>query len=396
MLRVMQVIPSLGAGGGAEQVLLQLLPALQDAGVAVQVACLWSPDDLGSELESRGIRVHSLGCAYADRWNPGRVTIQLARAIQRYRPHIIHSHLFFGVLHGALAPAGGRCVRVSTLHNMDYEIYPARTPTERVRRELHRAALQRSSGFVCVSESVQAHYRTEFALENTWVIPNAISDELFETRDTSPVDTRVQLGVPADDPLIVLPGRLVKQKGHRDALHALQLVLRSGRRARLALPGRGPMRGELEALAAELGLANQVHFLDVLPHAEFVRLLSAADLVIMPSHQEGFGIVAAEAMAAAKPLVASDIGPLRELIEPSRTGLLVPPSSPLDLAQAIQNLLHAPHERRALGLAAREAIRERFGSAQVAQRTAQFYDACLSKAESSRTRWLPNMRRAWK
>lgn len=396
MLRVMHVIPSLGAGGGAEQVLLQLLPSLRTAGVAVEVACLWAPDDLRSELQSRGIEVRSLGYRYADRWNPGRVALHLAREIQRFRPEIIHSHLFFGVLHGALAPSLGRSVRVSTLHNMDYEIYPARTPTERIRRELHRRALWRSSGFICVSESVRTHYQTEFALENTCVIPNAIADELFQACDTAPIETRQQLGIPDHDALIVLPGRLVKQKGHRDALRALKSVLASGCSARLALPGRGPLRSELENLAAELGLANQVHFLDVLPHAQFVRLLSAADLVIMPSHQEGFGIVAAEAMAAAKALIASDIGPLRELIEPARTGLLVPPSSPMDLAKAIQKLLHAPEDRRALGVAARETIRDRFGSAQVAQRTTQFYDACLSRVESSRTRWVPKMRRAWK
>lgn len=387
--RVMHVIPSLGAGGGAEQVLLQLLPALRAIGLEVEVACLWAPEDLSAELETRGIVVRRLGFRYGERWSSAKVLGRLTMVVDQFRPDLLHSHLYFAVLYGALVPTRNHAVRITTLHNVDYEIYPVRTRTEAMRRELHRRALQRSAAHICVSAAVEAHYRQEFALRDTFVIPNAIADELFGLDASGAAATREQLQIPAGAPLVVLPGRLVKQKGHRDALFALRRV----EHVHLALAGRGPLRDELEKLSAELGLTQRVHFLDVLPHPQFVQLLAAADVIIMPSHQEGFGIVAAESMAAGRPLIATDIDPLRDLVQDSRTGLLVPPASPEALTAAIQRLLGTPEEAKALGAAARAAVRQRFSSARVAERTAEIYAQCLAARDTSRVRWLPRLRR---
>jgi glycogen(starch) synthase len=159
----------------------------------------------------------------------------------------------------------------------------------------------------------------------------------------------------ADHPLrrIAFAGRLVRQKGVDVLVAAMKLLGERFPTLHLAIAGDGEERSALEAQAAQLGLGSRIAFVGTLSHDAVYRFLAEADLIVMPSRIEPFGLVALEAAQMARPVVASAVDGLPEVIEDGETGLLVPPEDPAALAGAVGALLDDPERARALGTAAR-------------------------------------------
>jgi glycosyltransferase involved in cell wall biosynthesis len=377
-VRVLHLIPSLGSGGGAEQVLLQLLPALRRAGVEASVAALWGPNELQAPLEVLGVPVRSLGLDPTRPWNLARGAWEVRRLLEDVRPDVTHAHLYFGALHASAQPPRLTGSRVLTFHNVDYELYPARSAPELLRKALHRLAMSRFSGFIAVSETVREHYRLELGVQGAKVIPNALDLPALAQTSNPSSRARERMGLEDQRPLVLLPGRLVRQKGHACALRASEALWSKGMNFLLAFAGRGPLQDELQATVARSPFKDRVRFLGVLDHQQFLEVMRAADVVIMPSTHEGFGIVGAEAMALGRALIASDIGPLRELVLNQQTGVLVPPEQPALWARAIGELLEDSALRSRLGGAATAAARSRFGSDRIAAATLEVYRAALA------------------
>ncbi len=151
-----------------------------------------------------------------------------------------------------------------------------------------------------------------------------------------------ELELPAEAPLLVAPGRLVEQKNHELALEALERV--PG--AALAILGEGPLRTGLEEHARRNGLAGRVALPGVRRDAR--AIMGAADAIVLPSRWEGLPLVALEALAAGRPIVATSVRGLRELLDDERTALLVPEDAEA-LAAAIRRVLEHPDLARSLG-----------------------------------------------
>ena len=134
MTKILNIIDSLGRGGGAEQLLLHSLPAQRPLGLVPEVCCLWSQDnDLQDELASLGVRVHSLGLRPGHRWLAHHVLPRLAKLIEERNPDIIHAHLFFsGCYLGLLPRRVTKGPRIVSLHNVDFDVWPARKLRARV------------------------------------------------------------------------------------------------------------------------------------------------------------------------------------------------------------------------------------------------------------------------
>jgi glycosyltransferase involved in cell wall biosynthesis len=137
----------------------------------------------------------------------------------------------------------------------------------------------------------------------------------------------------------------------------------------LALAGEGSLESEIRRRAASLAL--QVSILGRVEAMD--SFLASIDLFALPSHQEAMPLALLEAMSAARPVVASRVGGIPEVIEHGSTGLLVGPSSPAELAAALRRLARDPDLRRQLGMAGQEVVKERFGAARMVRKVEEVY-----------------------
>ncbi|MBN2109658.1 MAG: glycosyltransferase family 4 protein [Methanosarcinaceae archaeon] len=172
-------------------------------------------------------------------------------------------------------------------------------------------------------------------------------------------------------PVILTARRLVKKNGINHLIRAAARVLEK-ERCQLLIIGDGEERPALEELADRLGIREHVHFTGMIPHSELPPWLALADIAVVPSLIEASSIFMLEAMAMAKPVIASNTGGLPEVIGPS-TGILVGPADETALADAIVKLLHNRQLRLRLGLSARNLMEEEYSWRAVAARTVQEY-----------------------
>ena len=194
-------------------------------------------------------------------------------------------------------------------------------------------------------------------------------------------------GVPApadhDTPILLCLGRVVEDKGFDVALSAFRIVLNELPDARLVVAGDGIARQNLERLAADLGVDDRVEFTGTVDREEVPSLIDAATLVIMPSRwEEAFGLVALEAAQRARPVVASRVGGLQEVVVDGETGLLVPREDPAALADAVVSLLRDPARAAELGRKARERAVRDFGWDRYVEAHVELYGRLIDEQPS--------------
>lgn len=342
-MRVLHVIESLGRGG-AEGMLLSLLPELSRQGAYVSLAVRGGSMDLAPDFEARGVRLFFLRRRH--RWNLLGMAREIAKLAANQRVQVVHAHLYFPAVAVSLMRVlhlfdARTCV---TFHNLAYGGANAKTVGLAVRRRLaswlyprgiHRA--------FAVSSAVAFHYQETLGLERISVLPNPV--DLRRIRElASSNSTSVVRGSACR---IVVPGRIVFEKGHSDLVKALATLADRGLRPEVIIAGDGPLHAEIEAQSIAEGLSRHVRFAGAQKHRNLMVLLGSADIVVVPSRFEGFGLTALEAMALGKAVVATEAGGLPETV--GDAGLLVPVSDPPALAAAIEALLDDPAQRMALG-----------------------------------------------
>ncbi|MEK6575905.1 MAG: glycosyltransferase family 4 protein, partial [Chloroflexota bacterium] len=205
-------------------------------------------------------------------------------------------------------------------------------------------------------------------------------DPATVTMRARPGALRSELGIGRDVPLIGAVGRLTEQKGLRYLIEALARVRRLAPDARLVIAGDGPLRGMLEAQAAPLGEA--VRFLGW--RNDVPSVMADLDVLCVPSLWEGFGLVTLEAMALSKPIVASRVSALSEIVVHGETGLLAPPADSAALADAITPLLTDPARARAMGERGRARLEKEFTVQRMARQHAVVYREAASRVPEFR------------
>lgn len=167
--------------------------------------------------------------------------------------------------------------------------------------------------------------------------------------------------LPSDPARLLCLGRLVYEKGFDLAVRAFAAISRRFPGVRLTIASDGPARAALQRLAAELGLTDRVDFLGWIEFEKMPALLKSATIVVMPSRLvEGFGLVALDAALMARPIVATRVGGLPEVVADGQTGLVVEPEDSHALAEAIAHLLDHPEAATKMGEAARRRAQELF------------------------------------
>ena len=377
VLNLLHVVESLGRGG-AEQALVNVLPEIVRRGHTVGVAALWEPSTLATELEAGGVSVHRLGLAH--RWALPHGTAALRRLLNP-DVDVVHTHLYFADVHGGLAAVTRGVPTVSTLHNLSYELVEHRAPWLQARKHVHAALLKRCRVLLGVSRAVAASHERALGLAAVRVLPNAVPiGRGPETKDSERERERVRWGLSSNGPLVVVPARVVPEKGHTYLLAAVAHLIAGGDSLQVACAGGGPELENFRREAEARGVAGHVRFLGDVPHEDLLRLFRAADVAVVPSVSEGLGLGAIEAQAAGLPVVATDVGGLPEVVEDGVTGFLVPPGNPAELADALRRVLNDPSVKRRFGRAGRERVATMFSISGVCDALEEIYTSVLVRS----------------
>jgi len=346
-MRVLQVIPNL-AVGGAERVVSLLARHLRRSGHDVAVVSLYDPSGSWIEagLRSDGVPVHFLGK------HPGldlRMIPRIARVVARFRPDVLHTHLY--VLKYVLPAAAGRCRVVHTVHNL------AEREVERLSRILQAIAFRAGVVPVAIGDAVAESMHRLYRLPPRHRIPNGIPVSDYAPPPGAREEVRASLSIPRDAPVFVAVGRLEPQKNSKSLIEAFASDRLRQLGAHLLLAGDGELRRELESQASARGVGDRVHFLGI--RADIPRVLAAADVFVLASRYEGNPLTVMEAMAAGKPVLATAVGCVPELV-PDCAGLLVAPGDGAALEAAMVELAGDAGCAREKGAAAAVIARSRF------------------------------------
>ncbi|MFQ5847666.1 MAG: glycosyltransferase [Candidatus Methylomirabilales bacterium] len=188
-------------------------------------------------------------------------------------------------------------------------------------------------------------------------VPNGVDLSRFGPRNPS-ARLRASLGLPAVAPVVASVGRFVAYKGYGQLLEGARLIQMTMPGVHWLLVGDGELRGELEEQCRSLGVEGHVHFTGW--REDIPDILALCDLFVLPSLGEHFGRVLIEAMAMARPVVATDAGGVPEIVNDGHTGILVQPGDPSGLASAILWLLEHPKRSKEMGAAGRKRVIEHF------------------------------------
>lgn len=289
--------------------------------------------------------------------------------ILRDRPiDILHTHMFGSNIWGSVVGTLARTpVIVAHEQTWSYEGQP-------LRRFLDGKVIsRRSDAFICVSKEDRRRMIEIEGVDPAKIVlvPNAISAPAPDDGGGGG-DVRAELGLEPDDPVVGTVCVLRPQKALDVLLRAAQLLRAEFPQLRLVIAGNGPERERLEAMTAEIGLDGSVDFLG--QRNDVPALLSAFDVAVSSSDFEGTPLAVMEYMAAAKPIVATRVGGVPELIDHGVNGLLVEPRDPAALAASIAQLLRDRDYGETLAARARERQRKEFDIEAAVRRIERLYE----------------------
>lgn len=372
--RVLHIVKVAGISG-AENHLLLLLPALAARGFDVATLMLHEGEpgaaEFAQRLEAAGVPVERVRLA---RTLDRRAFLRILQRARRERPAVLHTHLVHADFHGLPAGRLARVpVLVSTKHGFN--------------------AFRDGRAFATADRTVASLADVHIA------ISAGLASYLGEREGLDPAGFEVvHYGIEAGPeppplpgaPRLAIVGRLIPIKGHDVLLRALAEARERLPGLTLEIAGEGPLEPSLRATVARLGLDGAVTFLGRV--APVAPVLERAEVVVVPSFGEGFGMVALEAMERGRPVIASAVGGLPEIVDAGRTGILVPPGDVAALARALAELAGDGARAASLGAAGRERARDEFSQDRCTVRTEAIYGAALAAAAARRFRRSPQAR----
>lgn len=365
--------------GGTEQQTLLLVKALVESGYHVEVCCYFEYDaQMVAEFKEAGADVLLLKWSRAI--GPLKFIRSLAGVFQGKSPDIVHVQY---MAPGLLPIICAKLVRVplvlATVH------HPG-TPHEFIAHAFLRFGAFLSDCFTCVSEAAEKSWFGDSFLFNPstsnnitarkhLTIPNAVDiaaiDKARAEKTPKVLETISRL---QGKTVIGTVARLYNEKGIDVLLKAFKVGQNSLPNMHLLIVGDGVQKDYLQKQAAELGIADSCTWMGRLPWQEAMRCLGLMDIVVVPSRFEGFGLTAIEAMAYAKPVVASRIDGLAEIIQDGYNGFLVPAEDVDGFADCIVALAKDEEKRKSIGKAARKCVEEKYAYPMFRERVRALYE----------------------
>ena len=303
-------------------------------------------------------------------WEAVRAAAQVFRREAFNAIHFLHGWYPSEELPVIASWTAGIPVRIS-----DVWLEPERAwPKQPIHRFLIRRAAASATRVRAMYPRMKARLVSEFRIppERITVVPFWVDVEPFAQADGA-TRFRAELGILPRCRVVTVPARLSKEKGHTVLLEAIAKLDGTARDVRFLLVGDGPLREELQRQVAAKGLADRVTFLGF--RADIPAILSASDLVVLSSFTEGIPGALLEAMAAGKPIVATEVGGVGELFRHGEIGRLVQPGDPEALRQAIGELLAMGGAAlQQMGANGRSVVRQHYARQELVRRMVALYD----------------------
>jgi glycosyltransferase involved in cell wall biosynthesis len=356
--------------GGTQRHLQEVVRLLDRRRFTVTVYTLRAGGEVQAELRSEGVEVRPLAIG-SSLLSPKTVAavVGVARRLRRERIDVVHGYQWRPALVGAIA---GRLAGVPLLLASKRSLTGDDPSARRAWRWIGRLV----DTILVNADALRAEAIAD-GVEARWaLLRNGIDVARFRALGESTEAKRV-MGLDPTRPVVGTVGRLETRKGHDRLLEALGVLSASanGSAPQLLLVGDGPLRESLERRARELGVEHTVHFAGRL---EDVRpALAAMDVFVLPSREEGMSNALLEAMAAARPVVATDVGGNGEIVREGHTGLLVPADDGDALATALGQLLRDRERAARFGQTGLEDALANFNAGTMVARLQTFYETRL-------------------
>jgi glycogen(starch) synthase len=297
--------------------------------------------------------------------------------VRRWRPDLVHAHDWLVAQSGITLSEVTGAPLVATLHATEAGRHHGwlPRPLNLAIHSVERWVAHRAAAVLTCSATMHDEVTSLFELppERVTVVPNGIDAARWTASARAKAAARARLVGDADGPLLVFAGRLVHEKGVQTLLPALRPLREAHPGLRLAIAGAGVHEKALRAQVRRLRIARAVRWLGFVPETDLPAVLGAADVAVVPSLYEPFGIVALEAAVAGAPLVVADTGGLRDLAAAGVAAASVPPGNAAALADAIGKLLVDPVAARRVAARAARIVRRDYTWPTVAVQTAAVY-----------------------
>ncbi|GIW02208.1 MAG: glycosyl transferase [Roseiflexus sp.] len=358
-IRILLLIETLWLGG-AQRLLPGLVTGLDPLRFEGHIVALHD-GPLRQEFEAARLPLTVLG---ARRFYEPRVVSAIARLVRAQQIDVIHTHLTGADIVGRMVGALTGVPVVSTMHNV---------PHDYDHQKWHRRALQRLTARTLAARLVMVAPGIGVEYVRRWGIP---ASRVVTINNSVPMEPYLAIAegvAPHVPPTVTTIGRLTEQKAYHLLLDAARLVVRIRPDTRFRMVGEGRLEAALRRQAQDLGIARAVSF-DGLRH-DIPDILAETHVFVLSSLWEGLPVTAVEAMAAARPVVLTDVGGCRTLVTPGVEGWLVPPGNVEALAAALLDALDNPERQRLFGRRGREKVRRAFGLEQYVRGHEQLYES---------------------
>jgi glycosyltransferase involved in cell wall biosynthesis len=368
MVKVLIVIDSLEVGTPG-----QLLPTLVKAAsselVEFEVLSLHPASGKSAtttrRLDELGIKPTFLG---GQRISDLRSVQRVANVIRASRCEVIHAHHRYS---STLVPVAARLAARPSVCTL-YSLPQKGGGRDALKERLCALAASRSRALIFVSEAALEQFAARYRRRPSWRVLHSGID--IETWSPGPGRVPRKLKIPGGAPVVSITGALRAPKGHALAIAAWHSVLSRVPEARLLIVGDGPERATLRRQVQRAGLDHRVVFAGRTDdERERVDVVRTSDIVLLPSYGEALPIALIEASACARPVVATDVGGVREVVSNGVSGTLIPPGEISAIADALIDLLGDPARRARMGQAGRILVEERFDMYTWARRLANVY-----------------------
>jgi glycosyltransferase involved in cell wall biosynthesis len=369
-MKILYVIDNLEFGGG-ERGFLQIIKGLDKDKYTIHTAS--KPDgEFGKKLVEMGIHLEPVNMG--NRFNLFTI-LKLARIIRKESVNIVHSQGARADFFTRLAVKFTRRSNLVSTIQMPVERYDVSILRKKIYRMFDRFSERCVDRFIVVSESLKKTLIDDHRIPLNKVIKiyNGVELDAYKPDVFCQASSEIRKKLRIKNEIFVIGaiGRMVWQKGFEYLIEAASNVIKEYPEARFLIVGEGPLKGKLKVKSEKLRVENKVIFTGF--QTDIKEILSAIDILVIPSLLEGFPMITLEAMAMAKPIIATNIDGITEQITDGINGILIPPKDPSAMAQAIITLINNREKAKAMGLAARKKVEQEFSVEKMIKDTEKVY-----------------------